>query len=123
MFLFSVQLQATTQPAVVCKRHLSLHEHLSMGILSKYGVTIPRGDIAITPEQARDVAEKFGKRILRISAYYIVCESATWSFVESIRTNSFMIQTTPTLDFFSIVVPNVIILCYAALLTTVGEPG
>ena len=47
---------------MLCRRHLSLHEHLSMGILSKYGVRVPRGEIAITPEQARDVADKFGMR-------------------------------------------------------------
>lgn len=38
-----------------------------MGILSKYGVNVPRGEIAITPEQARDVADKFGKTSHKIS--------------------------------------------------------
>ena len=32
-----------------------------MGIMSKYGVNVPRGEIAITPEQARREAEKFGE--------------------------------------------------------------
>ena len=31
-----------------------------MDIMKKYGVSVPTGDIAITPEQARDLAEKFG---------------------------------------------------------------
>ena len=38
-----------------------------MGILSKYGVNVPRGEIAITPEQARDVADKFGKTSHKIN--------------------------------------------------------
>jgi succinyl-CoA synthetase beta subunit len=51
---------------MLCRRHLSLHEHLSMGILSKYGVTVPRGEMAITPEQAKDVADRFGTRSHKI---------------------------------------------------------
>ena len=59
--LSTVQLSRLTSPAaVLCKRHLSLHEHLSMDIMRKYGVRVPRGEIAITPEQARTAAEKFG---------------------------------------------------------------
>lgn len=42
------------------RRHLSLHEHYSMEMLSKYGVSVPRGEVAHTPEQARKIAEKFG---------------------------------------------------------------
>ena len=45
---------------MLCARHLSLHEHISMEIMKKYGVNVPNGDIAITPEQARDQAERFG---------------------------------------------------------------
>lgn len=60
-------MQLPSGPAVLCRRHLSLHEHLSMGILSKYGVNVPRGEIAITPEQARDVADKFGKTSHKIN--------------------------------------------------------
>ena len=58
--IFTIQV-ATPAAAVLCKRHLSLHEHLSMEIMSKYGVSVPKGEIAITPGQARQVAEKFGK--------------------------------------------------------------
>lgn len=43
------------------RRHLSLHEHYSMEMLSKYGVSVPRGEVAHTPEQARKIAEKFGE--------------------------------------------------------------
>ena len=53
-------MQLMSPAAVLCKRHLSLHEHISMEIMNKYGVSIPRGEIAITPEQAKAVAEKFG---------------------------------------------------------------
>ena len=69
-FLSTVQL--TSGPAMLCRRHLSLHEHLSMGILSKYGVSVPRGEMAITPEQAKDVADRFGMRLHKISFIFPV---------------------------------------------------
>ena len=42
------------------QRHLSLHEHYSLEMLSNYGVTVPHGELAYTPEQARQIAEKLG---------------------------------------------------------------
>lgn len=32
-----------------------------MEMMSQYGVNVPRGEVAYTPEQARTIAEKFGK--------------------------------------------------------------
>jgi succinyl-CoA synthetase beta subunit len=39
---------------------MKVHEYQAKQILSKYGVTIPRGEVAYTPEEARAVAEKLG---------------------------------------------------------------
>lgn len=69
---FLSTVQVTSGPAMLCRRHLSLHEHLSMGILSKYGVSVPRGEMAITPEQAKDVADRFGMRLHKISFIFPV---------------------------------------------------
>ena len=69
---FLSTIQPTSGPAMLCKRHLSLHEHLSMGIVSKYGVSVPRGEMAITPEQAKDVADRFGMRLHKISFIFPV---------------------------------------------------
>ena len=43
------------------RRFLSIHEYLSMGLLKKYGVPIPRGDVAKTPAEAHAVATKLGE--------------------------------------------------------------
>ena len=43
------------------RRHLSIHEHYSMEMLKEYEVRTPRGQVAYTPEQAKEIAEEFGK--------------------------------------------------------------
>ncbi|EMG48482.1 Succinyl-CoA ligase beta-chain, mitochondrial, partial [Candida maltosa Xu316] len=50
------------------KRFLSLHEYRSAALLSKYGVPIPRGFPATTPEEAFDAAKKLGTNELVIKA-------------------------------------------------------
>lgn len=47
----NVQLQNT------CKRFFDLHEYQSKDIMRKFGIRVQKGDIALTPEQARKVAE------------------------------------------------------------------
>ncbi|RUP49949.1 LOW QUALITY PROTEIN: hypothetical protein BC936DRAFT_140902 [Jimgerdemannia flammicorona] len=44
------------------KRHLSIHEYLSVDLLRKYGVNTPRGAVAKTPNEAFEIASKLGKR-------------------------------------------------------------
>lgn len=34
------------------KRHLSIHEYLSMELLGQYGITTPRGKVALTAKDA-----------------------------------------------------------------------
>jgi succinyl-CoA synthetase beta subunit len=43
---------------------LKLHEYQSKRVFAQYGVPIPDGDVAKTPEKARAVAEKLGGRVV-----------------------------------------------------------
>ncbi|KAI9034572.1 beta subunit of succinyl-CoA synthetase [Hyaloraphidium curvatum] len=50
------------------KRHLSIHEYNSMGLLQKYGVKTPRGFVAKTPQEAYDAAQKLATEDMVIKA-------------------------------------------------------
>jgi succinyl-CoA synthetase beta subunit len=39
---------------------LKLHEYLSKRLFARYGIPIPRGDVAATPEEARRIAQELG---------------------------------------------------------------
>jgi succinyl-CoA synthetase beta subunit len=43
---------------------MKLHEYQSKRIFAQYGVPIPGGDVATTPEQARQIASRLGKRVV-----------------------------------------------------------
>jgi succinyl-CoA synthetase beta subunit len=43
---------------------LKLHEYQSKRIFAEYGVPIPRGDVATTPEVARQIAARLGTRVV-----------------------------------------------------------
>jgi succinyl-CoA synthetase beta subunit len=43
---------------------LKLHEYQSKRIFSQYGVTIPQGEVATTPQEARDIARRLGKKVV-----------------------------------------------------------
>ena len=43
---------------------MKLHEYQSKRIFAQYGVPIPQGDVASTPEQARRIAARLGKRVV-----------------------------------------------------------
>lgn len=43
---------------------MKIHEYQAKQILKKYGVQIPEGDVAETPVQAREIAEKVGPRVV-----------------------------------------------------------
>jgi succinyl-CoA synthetase beta subunit len=43
---------------------LKLHEYQSKRVFAQYGVPIPRGDVAGTPEQARQIAARLGTRVV-----------------------------------------------------------
>ncbi|KAL2919548.1 succinate--CoA ligase beta chain [Polyrhizophydium stewartii] len=50
------------------QRNLSIHEHLSMGLLQKYGIKTPRGAVAKTPAEAERIAKELGTDDLVIKA-------------------------------------------------------
>ncbi|KAH8927415.1 putative succinate-CoA ligase [Atractiella rhizophila] len=52
----------------VQKRHLSIHEHLSMGLLQEYGILTPAFRVARTSEEAEKVAKEFDTSKLVIKA-------------------------------------------------------
>ena len=43
---------------------MKLHEYQSKRIFAEFGVPIPRGDVATTPEQARRITARLGKRVV-----------------------------------------------------------
>lgn len=43
---------------------LNLHEYQAKEILARYGVPVPPGKVAYTPEEAKRIAEEFGKRVV-----------------------------------------------------------
>jgi succinyl-CoA synthetase beta subunit len=43
---------------------LKLHEYQSKRIFARYGVPIPQGDVATTPEQVRRIAARLSKRVV-----------------------------------------------------------
>ncbi len=47
---------------------MKIHEYQAKAILSKYGVPVPRGEVAFTKEEARAAAEKLGAPIVVVKA-------------------------------------------------------
>ncbi len=43
---------------------MKLHEYQSKRIFAQFGVPIPRGDVAVTPEEARQIAARLGGRVV-----------------------------------------------------------
>jgi succinyl-CoA synthetase beta subunit len=43
---------------------VNLHEYQAKRVFARYGVPIPKGDVATTPDQARDIAEELGGRVI-----------------------------------------------------------
>jgi len=43
---------------------LKLHEYQAKEILAKYGIPVPPGKVAFTPEEAREIAREIGKQVV-----------------------------------------------------------
>lgn len=43
---------------------MKLHEYQSKRIFAQYGITIPQGEVATTPQEARDIARRLGKKVV-----------------------------------------------------------
>ncbi|ORX91840.1 succinate-CoA ligase [Basidiobolus meristosporus CBS 931.73] len=50
------------------RRYLSIHEYLSMDLLKKYGVNIPKGEVAKSPIEAYEVAQRLATEDMVIKA-------------------------------------------------------
>jgi acyl-CoA synthetase (NDP forming) len=42
------------------RRNLSIHEYLSANLLKSYGIGVPAGEVAKTPEEAEAIAKRIG---------------------------------------------------------------
>jgi succinyl-CoA synthetase beta subunit len=47
---------------------MKIHEYQAKQILARYGVTTPRGQVAFSPQEARDVAEKLRTKVFVVKA-------------------------------------------------------
>jgi succinyl-CoA synthetase beta subunit len=52
----------------VIKRNLSIHEHSSMSLLRSYGITVARGQVASTPQEAEQIMIDLGSQDVVIKA-------------------------------------------------------
>jgi succinyl-CoA synthetase beta subunit len=43
------------------RRNLSIHEYLSANLLKSYGIGVPNGEVAKTPEEAEAIAKQIGR--------------------------------------------------------------
>jgi len=43
---------------------MKVHEYQAKKIFKEYGIPVPEGDVASTPEEVRDIAERIGKKIV-----------------------------------------------------------
>lgn len=56
MFSKVFKLNRSVQLSNTCKRFFDLHEYQSKDIMRKFNIRVQRGDIALTPEEAKKVA-------------------------------------------------------------------
>ena len=43
---------------------MNLHEYQAREILRRYGIPVPDGDVATTPDEARAIAQRLGGRVV-----------------------------------------------------------
>ena len=48
--------------AVGSVRNLNVHEHISMEIFNEHGIATPGGEVAFSPEEAKEAYTKMGSR-------------------------------------------------------------
>ena len=47
---------------------MKIHEYQAKAILAKYGVAVPRGEVAVTPQEAVDIAKRLGGPVAVVKA-------------------------------------------------------
>ncbi|EPZ35942.1 T-complex protein 1 zeta subunit [Rozella allomycis CSF55] len=67
------------------RRFLSIHEYLSMGLLSKYKVPVPKGDVARTPQEAYQIAQKLNTEDMVIKAQVLAGGRGKGTFTNGLR--------------------------------------
>jgi succinyl-CoA synthetase beta subunit len=55
-------------PLKKAEPEMKIHEYQAKAILSRYGVTTPRGDVAFTKEEAREAAQRLRSQIVVVKA-------------------------------------------------------
>ena len=48
-------------PTYMQKRNLAVHEYIALDILKEAGITVPRGGVARTPDEALKIAQSLGE--------------------------------------------------------------
>ncbi|KAL1990762.1 hypothetical protein VTN49DRAFT_6601 [Thermomyces lanuginosus] len=84
-------LRAAAEPSVrgplaaQQKRNLSIHEYLSANLLKSYGVGVPKGEVARTPEEAEAVAKRIGGDDMVIKAQVLAGGRGKGSFDNGLK--------------------------------------
>jgi len=47
---------------------VKIHEYQAKAVLSRYGVPVPRGEVAFTPEEVHDIAKRLGGGLCVVKA-------------------------------------------------------
>ncbi len=49
---------------------MKIHEYQAKGILARYGVPTPRGEVAFSKDEARAIAERLGTPVVVVKARF-----------------------------------------------------
>ena len=55
---------STSDPTSVRPEPVNVHEYQAKGLLAEFGVPVPRGEVAMSPAEARAVAERLGGKVV-----------------------------------------------------------
>lgn len=84
--------------AAVQKRFLSIHEHLSMGLLNKYGINTPKFLTAKNADEAYHAAQKFGGKPVVVKAQVLAGGRGKGHFDNGLQGGVHLVKTYVQLD-------------------------
>ncbi|KPI42774.1 putative succinyl-CoA ligase [GDP-forming] subunit beta, mitochondrial [Cyphellophora attinorum] len=67
------------------RRNLSIHEYLSMNLLTSYGIGVPKGEVAKNGEEAESIAKKLGGEDMVIKAQVLAGGRGKGSFDNGLK--------------------------------------